>query len=415
MPNKINYLRKCFVEKYNENDLKSAAEIGEILLREHWHIKSMKTIGYSNDLFNLAYVHDELGNTERAAELYSDSARQMSEKDSETLPFAERINNMAVAFNKMGMDDPAFCMFKTVSSIRRRILGSSSPIYADSVYNMANAAMDIGRTKEARKYHEEALQIRENEGHTDDIINSLHSLAFLHESEAEYEKAVSYAETAIKYSSHDNKVYASSCNYLAGLYESIKRYDAALLLYDEVLDVTSIQIGREHSSYLNVAMRRANVLSLLNRTQESLEAYESVCETFARVSGTKHIFYANCLRGMAMLHKTLEDPARAEECIMEAMKIRRKMYEDITLDVTFLINLHIKENNHDKALEALIYALMCSGGDSPEFAEMLDNLTQVFTQAESTTTIELMNMIEMLNNREKIHPILKKWEAWERI
>jgi tetratricopeptide (TPR) repeat protein len=410
---KINFFRKNFLEKYEENDLISAAEIGEKLLSEHWHNKNMWTTGYANDLFNLACVHEDLGNLERAAALYSDSASQISVAEGETLNYAERINNLSHVLIRLGLVEPAFFMLGNVASIRRRILGAQNPLYADSIYNLANAAADAGRKNDSIKYHKEALKIREKEFLTNDVVNSLHSLAFLHESSSEFEKAIFYAENAVKHSYGDYKSYAKACNYLATLYENSKKYEAALLLYDEVLEITKDEVGREHSAYLNVALRRANLLSLLNRPQESLAAHEEIRETFERVSGKKHIFYANCLRGMAMLHKTLENPARAEECILEAMKIRRTMYEDITLDVTFLIRLHLQENNPDKALEALIYALMCSGANSPEFSEMLNNMVDVFAQMKTHTTGDFINKMELLNDREKIRPILKKWEAWE--
>lgn len=409
---KINYLRKCAAEKYNERDLAAAAEIGEVLLREHWHNKNMWTTGYADDLFNLACVHEELGNLERAAALFSDSAAQISAAEGEGLTFAERVNNLAMVLIRLGIVEPAFFMLGNATAIRRRELGTHDPLYADSLYNLANAAADAGRRKDSLRYHLEALKIRENEGHTEDIINSLHSIAFLHESAREYEKAASYAETAMRYSAGDEQGLAGACNYLAGLYESCKKFDAALPLYDQVLEIAGGEAGRENSAYLNVALRRANLLSQLNRPHEALAAHEEIRDIFARVSGTRHIFYANCLRGMADLHKSLGDPARAEAEILEAMKIKRALNEDITGDIIFLIRLHLTENNAEKAIEALIYALMCSGADTREFSEMLDSLVGIFA-VQTPATTEFINALEHLNDREKLRPILKKWTAWE--
>lgn len=409
---KINYLRKCMNEKYNEGEFEAAAEIGETLLREHWNNKTLWTTGYSNDLFNLACVHDELDNLERAAELYSDSARQISVAEGEGLPFADRINNLAMVFIRLGIAEPAFFMLGNVASIRRRELGTFDPLYADSLYNLANAAAEIGRRNDSQKYHFEALKIRKKLGNTEDTINSLYSLAFLYESASEYEKAVSYAETAMRRSTGDDLAYAGACNYLAGLYEKCKNFDAALPLYDEVLEIASDKAGREHSAYLNITLRRANLLTMMNRPHEALANYEEIRNTFMRVSGTKHIFYANCLHGMAMLNKTLGDPARAEELILEAMKIRRNMHEDITLDIIFLINLHIQENNTDKALDALVYGLMRA--DSKEFSELLDSLVNIFQNTKKPVTSEFIEAVEDLDNREKLRPILNKWRVWEK-
>jgi tetratricopeptide (TPR) repeat protein len=411
---KINYLRKCFTEKFNENDLNAATDVGEALLREHWHNKNFHTVGYANDLFNLACVYDERDCLERAAELYSDSARQIAVVDGEQIPYAERISNLACVFARLGMTEPAYFVLGSAASIFSRTLGTNHPRYADCLYNLANIASDMGRRNEALRFHREALKIRQNEGHTDDIINSLHSIAFLYEAAAEYNKATHYAEAAMKQSISKSAAFVSACNYLAELYERDKKYDNALPLYDQVLEAALGETGREHSAYLNIALRRANLLALMDRPEEALSAHEEISTTFAKKSGTNHMFYANCLRGMAMLHKTLKNPTRSEELILEAMRIRRKMQEDITLDITFLIRLHLHENKPDKALEALIYALMCSGAQSPEFSELLNSLVDVFSRTENSSTHEFIDAIELLNDREKIRPILNKWAAWEK-
>jgi len=409
---KIAYLRKVWAEKYDENDLEAAAEIGEALLREHWHNKSMRTVGYANDLFNLACVHEDLGNFERAVAYYSDAAQQHLAANGDELSYADRVNSLASALVRNDLPGTAFVLLENVAAIRRKLLGRRNLIYADSLYNLANAAADIGRTKDAIHFHMEALKIRETDAPIVDIVSSLHSIAFLYESDENYEKAILFAKSAAKFSASDDIAYAKACNYLAELYEAASEYESALPLYDEVLEIAGGETNRSGSAYLNVALRRANLLSLLNRPEEALAAHEKICESFP--PGATSVFYANCLRGMAMLHSNLNNPARAEECILKAMKIRRTMYEDITLDITFLIRLHLRENNTEKALEALIYALMCSGQNSPEYNEMLEDLVSIFDQTKNPATGEFVNAIELLNDREKLRPILNKWEAWEK-
>ncbi|MCL2356045.1 MAG: tetratricopeptide repeat-containing protein [Defluviitaleaceae bacterium] len=403
---KIAYLRKVWAEQY-ESDLKAAAETGEALLREHWHNKNFHTIGYANDLFNLGCVHEELGNLERAAALFSDSAQQQLAANGDELSCAERVNSLATVLIRLEFCEPAFLMLGNVAAVRRRLLGENDVLYADALYNLANAAAELGQTKEALRYHLQALKIREKFAPVEDIVNSLHSIAFVYETEKTPEKGIIFAQMATIFSEENDVIYASSCNYLAELYENTGDYDAALPLYDKVLEIT----GRESATaaHLNVALRRANLLSLMQRPEESLAAHEEICT--ALTFSTRSVFYANCLRGMAMLHNTLENPTRAEECLLEAMKIRRAMCEDITLDITFLIRLYLSENNTEKALEALVYALMCSGSNSPEYNEMLDNLEEVFSK--SPAAEEFITAMELLNDREKLRPILNKWEAWE--
>jgi len=410
---KIAYLRKVWMEKYDANDFESAAEIGDTLLREHWRNKSIRTAGYANDLFNLACVYEQLGNFERAAAYFSDSAQQHLAANGDELSYADRLNALATVLVRLDMPEPALMMFGNVAAIRRRLLGERDLLYADALYNLANAAAEAGQTSEAIRYHTQALSIRETDASVDDVVCSLHSIAFLYESEEKYKDAILFAKSAAKFSAADDIAYAKACNYLAELYENAREYDSALPLYDEVLDIASGETDRASVIYLNVALRRANLLALMDRPLEALEAHEEICKSL-KSSGTCSVIYANCLRGMAMLHSTLENPVRAEECILESMKIRRTMYEDITLDITFLIRLHLKENDTEKAIEALIYALMCSGHDSPEYKDMLDILTDVFSQTKTPAAGEFANALELLNDREKLRPILSKWEDWEK-
>jgi tetratricopeptide (TPR) repeat protein len=408
---KINFLRKTWAEKYNEKDLSSAIEIGEVLLREHWHNKNFLSQGYANDLFNLACAYEEVGNFERAAELYSDSARQISAIEGENLNFAERLSNLARVLMLLGISEPAFFMLGNVMNIFRRE-GVHNLLYADGLYNYANAAADVARKDEAIDCHCNALEIRKkNNAPTEDIVNSLHSLAILHESDAEYEKAATYADAAVKYSFGNSRNHARACNYLAGLYENSQKYENALALYEKVLRLAKHEVGKQHSSYLNVALRRANLLSLMNRPHEALAAHEEVRDVFASVSGKRHIFYANCLRGMAMIQKNLNNPLDAENSIMEAMKIRRAIKEDISLDIAFLIRLHLHENNVEKALDALIYALMCSSTES--FGELQNLLAEIFDKTKTPSSSDFINTIELLNDKEKLRPIIQKWTAWE--
>jgi len=413
--NKVNYFRNRVAEEYDENNLQQAAEVGEALLREHWHNKNFWTKGYADDLYNLAIIYDDLGVLERAAELYSDSARQISSVEGEGLEFARRLTGLATVMGRMGIKEPAFFIHGQVTSICRTELGNRDPQYADSLYNLANAAADTGRRREALRYHMDALRIREQAGKTGDVVNSLHSVAFLYESTNEYEKAAAYAEAAMKLSDDDEESYASSCHYLAGIYEQCSKYEQALPLYDRVLEIAQDKAGREHSVYLNVAFRRANLLAKMNRPREALEYHEEVLEIFKKISilGESHLFYANCLRNMAILHKDLNETGKAEALMLESMKIRSSADEDIVQDIIFLIRLYLNDGESDKALEALIYALMRSDSNNTDFASLVNALSDAFKQPDAINASEIMEAMEALNDKSKLAPIINKWTNWE--
>ncbi|MCL2049874.1 MAG: tetratricopeptide repeat protein [Defluviitaleaceae bacterium] len=212
---KIDYLRKNLAEKYNEHDFFSAVQIGEVLLREHWHNKNMWTKEYADDLFNLARAYEELGEYNRSAELFSDSARQISETEGNGLDFAERLSGLGRVLIRLGAYEPAFGMLKDAKDIRRNELGEAHALYADSLYNCAIAACEMGKPDAALSFHAQALHIRQRiNAPAEDIVNSLHSMAFIHKNANEYEEALTLYEEAYRLSSAisgKNHVIYMSC------------------------------------------------------------------------------------------------------------------------------------------------------------------------------------------------------------
>ena len=414
--NKIDYLRRRVADEYSKTNYQAAAEMGEVLLREHWHNSNMQTMGYANDLYNLALIYDELGELERAAALYSDSAGQIVQIEGETISFAARLNALAVTLGRMGIDEPAYFMLSHCVDIHRRELGNRDPLYADSLYNLANAAADLGQFKDSLRFHLDALRVREIVGRTPDIINSLHSIAFLYESSQDFENAVSYAETALELSGDYQESQASARNYLASLYENLSKYEKALPLYDSVLETVLDEVGREHSTWMNVAFRRANLLARMKRSQDALICMEEVCRVFESMTepGTGHIFYANCLRSRALLHMEMKQPHLAETLILDSMKTRRHASDDISIDAILLIRLYLERGQCNEALEVLIYVLMCSDSKGVGFPTFLTSLTDMFTNADGIDTSEFIKAMEVLNDRSRLRPILDKWAAWEK-
>jgi len=417
--NKISYLRKCIAENYEKQNYKTAADYGETLIKEHFHNRFMRTRAYADDLYNLALIYDDMGELERAAGLLSDSARYISILEGESIDFAARLTCLAVILGRMGAYDPAFFMHAQVTHIYKTETGHASPEHADSLYNLANSAADLGRRKEALKYHLDALKIREKLAEKSeelsaisDVIHSLHSIAFLHEASNDMKKAASYAEAAMEIADGSTEFLVSSCHYLAGIYERLEKYEEALPLYDKVQAALLKETTRDHSAYLNVTYRRAHLLAQLGRPRESIKAHEEICHIFQTMAGQNHIFYANCLRNRALLHNGLGETTQAESLILESMKIR-KATDDITSDIIFLIKLYLRIGDREKAMEALIYALMRSDSTAKEFSGLITALTETFAETGETPTSEIMDAMEMLNDKERIEPIISNWNKWE--
>jgi tetratricopeptide (TPR) repeat protein len=424
--NKITYFRKCVAEQYGSNRLNEAAESGEALMREYWDNQISEGLPYADDLFNLALIYDEMGIWGQAMDLYAESARLVHEVEGDSIPFISRMTNMAALLARMGRNEQAYRLYTHMAALLRLFLPPADPALADGLYNMANAAADIGRKDEALKLHEEALRIRENAGITHDAIHSLHSIAFLHEGEKTGELSLHYAKEAmhkalnalegpdiptgeIQDREHN---YYSACFYLAGLFENRGEFENAGPLYEDVMKWTAEQGGNSHSAYLNVASRYANILASQNKNAEALHLHREIADNFKQTIGAAHLFYANNLRSMALLHKRLGEYGAAAELLMESMKIRRTGVDETTTDALLLIDMYLLDDRPDMALEVLVLVLMGAAADQPGYDGLMNDLAEAFARAGGAHLSALSAAMETLCHREKVQAIIRKWEQW---
>lgn len=425
---KVNYFRKRIQERYANNELAGAARSGEALLREHRNNEACKGKAYADDLFNLARVYDDMNYTERAVELYAESARLIFSEEGESLSFAYRLNNLAALLNKLGRGPSAYRLYAHMTAILRQHEGSHSLELADGLYNQGNAAVDIGRLEEAIRLHGEALTLRETAGSTEDIIHSLHSLAFTYEAKEEREQAIRFANLAAERAAGTDTYYAA-CYYLAELYDTSGQPDKAEPLYTTMLCWIERSAGINHSAYITVATRLANAWAAQGEYQKALDMQCTLRDILSQKAGEKHLFFANCLRSMAVLQKQLNEFEEAEPLMLKSMKIRLRYLgtgethkkprdmnghaRDIVIDAIFLIDMYIRSHQRDKALEMLVFALMQIGEEDPDYSDMLDMLTSAYVHAGHDQMDILLEEMEKLNDRTSIGMIIKRWIHWE--
>jgi hypothetical protein len=115
---------------------------------------------------------------------------------------------------------------------------------------------------------------------------------------------------------------------------------------------------------------------------------------------------------MSMLYFSMFEHEKSERAILEAMKIRRRLLVDITLDITFLVRLNLANGKIQEALEALVYAMMCAKIDSQDFTDMIYTIAAAFAN-DQEIKFAFTKAIVTLLERKKLRPILRKWERWE--
>jgi len=190
--------------EYQKRRLNKAAALGEALLKEQFSHAAGS--GISNDLFNLGIVYDEQDRLEKAAALYTESLHHI--KGTDYAGIASRSVNLAGVLARMGIYELALHFYIQAREISKRHLGEDHPIYADTLYNLANLIADTDQDEAAISLHEEALALREKSGMSDDVLNSLYSLASLHGEAGDYKKALEYYSKALDKVSSDDMISA---------------------------------------------------------------------------------------------------------------------------------------------------------------------------------------------------------------
>ena len=401
------------MEEYKNNELKTASSLGETLLMEHIHNNSTLSMGYANDIYNVALIYGEMGNLDRAIELYTVSGRHIMHIEGESVNSMIRLNQIAVIMCRyMENYDSASLMFRHINQVLKTQASNNDARYADNLYNLGNLMAVKGKRKEALRFHIESLNIRQQKGNNTDMLHSLHSIAFLHEEAKDYDKAIKYAKKAIAFSVGDENI-ASSCHYLAELYEVNDQKVQAIPLYERVLEAIRNHVGQRNSIYLNVAFRHANSLAKLQRTREAIVAHTEICEIFQQMTTANHIFYANSLRNLSILYKQLDENDLAESCAIKSMKMRKNTSDDMLTDVIFLIKLYLGDEkpNISKTVEIIVYFMMYREADEGNinyYVEIL-SLCEALLHDNYITLEECMNAFESLLKHGNLASVMQKW------
>ena len=412
---KVDYLRKRFADAFRKSNYVEAADIGKNLLSELSRNGRVGTEGYINDTYNLALAYEKAGNIKSASEAYKSSVWHSSNYDSESLLFARCLTSYATLLSEAGAVETAYFMYAKACDIKSKKLKSGDPLFADSLYNLANAACEMDMTDIALDYHMEALEIREKNGDCADIVNSLHSIAYLHEKNKALDKACEYAKQAVSHAIdiEDDLTYPRACIYLAELYAKNNKNDDALEMYSFAVEEIDLMYGKEHSAYLNTAFTRATLLGIESYYPEAEEAYREILDIFHSLLGPNHMFYANCLRNLALLYEKQGALLLSRDTILKVVKIKQKLGSCFARDIISVLRLNLKMGHDGEALQTLVYALMHSDKSALGHETCRDLIISVVSNERKNDSEAFFEMVNDLEDAPQLEDIINYWKIWE--
>ena len=415
--NKVDYFRNRFADEFHSKEYSKAIETGKRLLFEQAHINSAGSENYVRDMFNLALAFENAGDIDSAVDVLRGSAWYSSLLDHEGLLFAKCLTGLATLLGGMGHNESAYFMLARACEISASKLGENDPKLADSLYNLANAAIDIDMPAFALHYHLKALKIREMAEDKEDIINSLHSIAFIFESNESYDEACGFAKNAVEHAQEvdDELTYATCCTYLGELYAKCEKYDDALDMYCIATDEIEYVTGKEHSAYLNSAFMKATILAKMSLHDEAIYIFQEILDIFENYLGTRHLFFANCLRNLAIAYENSGDTFMSKITMLDAVRIKRQLNSCAVLDVIFVLRLSLRLGLMDEALKTLVYAFMCLKSSSWSYSDGRNLVLSIVSSECKKEKAVFFDEIENLENSGRLKEIIEYWQNWEKV
>ncbi|MDR1664173.1 MAG: tetratricopeptide repeat protein, partial [Clostridiales bacterium] len=404
--NKITYFRKQIYESSTSGNWAEAAESGEALLAEYRYSEPLGGFGisYADDLFNLARAYDELGMTDKASSLYMDSANRVFFMLGISREFACRLNNLAVLMSKTGRLVLARHLYGQVLTVLNFISDTENREIADALYNAANAAADMNQYDEAVKLHKEALEIRLSNSVNQDIVNSLHSLAFIHEGKKDYAQAIKYASDAMSFAKKmedTGDTFFRACYYLACLYDNENMHQHARPLYEMTLKWIEKKESRGHSAYVTVGMKLAYVLTSLDACDDALLLMNDIREMLEKTLHGDFLCYAGCLKNLAHLHRQLGVSEQSIPLLLKSIHIRKRVMgvyanDNILPDIMTLLAQYMDGGQVCEAADMLVYLLMCS--NTAQLSKAVPELSRIFVKSGHEKFNTLLSELEKLSD-----------------
>jgi tetratricopeptide (TPR) repeat protein len=136
--------------------------------------------------------------------------------------------------------------------------------------------------------------------------------------------AVEAFQQAIKRQEHSATVdLAGSLNNLAGLYRLMGRYEAALPLYEQALEIRKAELGERHPSTATGLNNLAELYRAMGRYAAAEPLYVESLEISKAELGDRHPDTATSLNNLALLYYAMGRYAAAEPLYVESLEISK--------------------------------------------------------------------------------------------
>ena len=241
--------------------------------------------------------------------------------------YATAINNLAIAYDNLGIYGKAEQLYIEACDLYKNILGVEHPYFAISLYNLALLYYSLGQYDKAEQMYEDAMSIFEaaylsriNEYYATASVG----LAKLYAVTDRYDSAEKlYIEAQKIYREtigEKNLYYTSLLIDMADLYQKKGQYEKSISICNDALKIEKERIGDKHPQYASILDCLAVIYFYSGQYEKAIPLYKTAMKIIKDNLGDNHPHYTETLINLAGLYFTINENEKAEPLFITANK-----------------------------------------------------------------------------------------------
>ena len=365
--NKRSSIRKDFLKDFEEKDYFSCYEKAENIIKLYDE-QEKESIEYCTDLYNLAYIQQNLGKYSISIKYYKKILKILEQKeyDKNNKEDIERIkfiidveNSLGICYTKSAIKQSlAINCFERALSLAKKYLDDKTENIVNILHNIGCSYYDIEQYEDAIYHFLEELSYRKNKDI--DFVDNLNFLGYSYQELKKYEEAVGYFNQALDIIKGlfgiNSEEYMANIYYISSVYSKMENYDLAIKSYQKACSLIEQKLGDKHPYLAEALSKLAENYLKIDKPEEALKIQLKSLSIIKETVGEKHMFYASALKRVGDIYYILEDFEKSLFYYENENKIKEDVIgiynEEYVTSLLNLINVFIKTNNMDKEEEA---------------------------------------------------------------
>ena len=319
---------KTAISLHLQSDYRTAASLLERALRIDEEVHGPRHKRVAGTATNLATVYGELGQPERAVELY-ERALAIHAADGNVDPNGAAViaRNLGLAYRQLGQLGRAVECFRTARHLFEYVNGPTDPSVVAVLVSLGNVYSELDQPQQAVELHERAASIaeasygvaaREVAPALAGLANSYADLGASDRAMALYERVLSIEETVY---GAVHPAVAKTLTNIGILLSDQDRYEEALAFQERALGIDERVHGLTHPETAASLMSLGDTFRRWGRFGQALAAYDRAGTIYNAMYGPSHPSFAALLTNTGLCYWHLGEDHRAVDCWESALHV----------------------------------------------------------------------------------------------